>query len=97
MKPPITYFTNYPNPYYKDWRNEPIPGWGVRPVMAGPRMVAVGDVSSAGIAAARPAGFDKLTASLSSSKGGFDTKWLVYGVGAALGVTALLYFVRRRG
>lgn len=39
---PITYFRSYPEPFYPDWRSEPVPGWGVRPVMAGPRMVAVG-------------------------------------------------------
>jgi|GEM_PF-2075873 len=46
----VTYFKSYPNPYYGDWREAPVPGWGVRPVMAGPRMVAVGafDAESAG-------------------------------------------------
>ena len=46
----VTYFKSYPNPYYSDWRGAPIPGWGARPVMAGPRMVAVGafDAESAG-------------------------------------------------
>lgn len=39
---PITYFKNYPEPFYEDWRSEPIPGWGARPVMAGPKMVGVG-------------------------------------------------------
>jgi hypothetical protein len=39
---PVTYFKNYPFPYYPGWQNEPVPGWGAKPVMAGPRMVAVG-------------------------------------------------------
>lgn len=38
-----SYFQSYPDPFYDDWKTEPVPGWGVRPVMAGPRMVAVGD------------------------------------------------------
>jgi len=40
MRP--TYWQNYPSPFYKDYHQEPIPGWGVRPVMAGPEMVGVG-------------------------------------------------------
>jgi hypothetical protein len=36
------YWNNYPDPYYQGWAREPIPGWGVRPVMAGPAMVGVG-------------------------------------------------------
>ena len=43
---PITYFKSYPQPFYPDWKQEPVPGWGVRPVMAGPRMVAVGQAES---------------------------------------------------
>lgn len=39
-----SYFKNYPSPYYHGWQNEPIPGWGAKPVMAGPRMVAVGSL-----------------------------------------------------
>lgn len=46
---PVTYFRNQPYPYYSDWKREPIPGWGVRPVMAGPRMVAVGGLGDAGV------------------------------------------------
>lgn len=37
-----SYFQSYPDPFYEDWKTEPVPGWGVRPVMAGPRMIAVG-------------------------------------------------------
>lgn len=44
---PVTYFRSYPEPFYSDWRSEPVPGWGVRPVMAGPRMVAVGGFGAA--------------------------------------------------
>lgn len=40
---PMTYFKNYPDPFYEDWRSEPVPGWGARPVMAGPKMVGVGE------------------------------------------------------
>ena len=36
------YWNNYPEPFYADWQQEPIPGWGVRPVMAGPARVGVG-------------------------------------------------------
>ena len=42
MNPPMTYFRNYPEPLYPDWKGEPVPGWGVRPVMAGPARVGVG-------------------------------------------------------
>lgn len=38
-----SYFQSYPDPFYEDWKTEPVPGWGARPVMAGPRMVAVGN------------------------------------------------------
>jgi hypothetical protein len=46
---PVSYFNSYPQPFYPDWRSEPIPGWGVRPVMAGPRMVGVGAPPSSDI------------------------------------------------
>jgi len=36
------YWNNYPEPFYADWKQEPIPGWGARPVMAGPARVGVG-------------------------------------------------------
>ena len=36
------YWNNYPEPFYPDWQQEPIPGWGARPVMAGPARVGVG-------------------------------------------------------
>lgn len=42
----MTYFRNYPDPFYADWRSEPVPGWGARQVMAGPRMVGVGAVEA---------------------------------------------------
>ena len=42
MPPPMTYFRNYPEPFYADWKGEPHPGWGMRPVMAGPARVGVG-------------------------------------------------------
>lgn len=42
MNAPASYWQNYPAPYYKDWYHEPVPGWGARPVMAGPEMVGVG-------------------------------------------------------
>lgn len=42
------YWNNYPEPYYAGWASEPIPGWGVRPVMAGPARVGVGAVESGG-------------------------------------------------
>jgi hypothetical protein len=40
---PVSYF-NTPtlDPFYPGWKNEPVPGWGAKPVMAGPNMVAVG-------------------------------------------------------
>lgn len=40
---PVSYF-NTPtlNPFYPGWKHEPVPGWGARPSMAGPRMVGVG-------------------------------------------------------
>lgn len=37
-----SYWQNYPEPFYPDWAREPVPGWGVRPVMAGPARVGVG-------------------------------------------------------
>lgn len=41
MVVPVSYWTNYPPPYYQGgWA--PVPGWGVRPVMAGPARVGVG-------------------------------------------------------
>ncbi len=40
------YWNNYPEPFYPGWQNEPIPGWGVRPVMAGPARVGVGATPS---------------------------------------------------
>lgn len=46
---PVSYFNSYPAPFYADWQQEPIPGWGVRPVMAGPRMVGVGAAPSGDI------------------------------------------------
>jgi len=36
------YWKNYPRPYGKGWKQAPVPGWGTKAVMAGPRMVAVG-------------------------------------------------------
>ena len=36
----------YPQPFYADWQQEPIPGWGARPVMAGPARVGVGAMIS---------------------------------------------------
>ena len=45
MNPPMTYFRNYPEPFYPDWRSEPHPGWGVKPVMAGPARVGVGAIT----------------------------------------------------
>lgn len=48
---PASYFrTPTLDPFYPGWKREPIPGWGARPSMAGPRMVAVGQepVSSGG-------------------------------------------------
>ena len=39
------YWNNYPAPFYPGWKREPIPGWGVRPVMAGPAYVGVGAIS----------------------------------------------------
>lgn len=42
MKAMSSYWQNYPYPFYADWQSEPVPGWGVRPVMAGPAMVGVG-------------------------------------------------------
>lgn len=42
----MSYWHNYPSAtHYQGWEHEPIPGWGVRPVMAGPRMVGVGEIS----------------------------------------------------
>ena len=41
------YWNNYPEPFYPDWQQEPIPGWGARPVMAGPARVGVGAISLA--------------------------------------------------
>lgn len=43
---PVSYFNTPPAPFYADWRSEPVPGWGARPVMAGPRMVGVGEAPS---------------------------------------------------
>lgn len=40
-----TYWQNYPEPFYEDWQTEPVPGWGVRPVMAGPAKLGVGAVT----------------------------------------------------
>jgi hypothetical protein len=37
-----TYWQNYPEPFYEDWQSEPVPGWGARPVMAGPAKLGVG-------------------------------------------------------
>ena len=42
MSVPITYFRNYPDPFYPDWAFEPVPGWGVRPVAVGPARLGVG-------------------------------------------------------
>ena len=38
------YWNNYPAPFYPGWKREPVPGWGVRPVMAGPGYVGVGQI-----------------------------------------------------
>ena len=38
-----TYWQNYPPPFYPGASGQyPVPGWGVRPVMAGPARVGVG-------------------------------------------------------
>lgn len=38
-----TYWQNYPPPFYPGASGRyPVPGWGVRPVMAGPARVGVG-------------------------------------------------------
>ena len=44
---PVSYF-NTPtlDPFYPGWKHEPVPGWGARPSMAGPKMVAVGEAPS---------------------------------------------------
>lgn len=39
-----TPYQNYPEPFYADWQGEPVPGWGVRPVMAGPARLGVGQL-----------------------------------------------------
>lgn len=45
MRPPFrtTYWQNYPPPFYPGSSGQyPVPGWGVRPVMAGPARLGVG-------------------------------------------------------
>jgi len=51
MPAPITYYKNYPEPFYPDWQNEPVPGWGVRPVAVGPARVGVGQLRVTKVAA----------------------------------------------
>lgn len=42
-----TYYQNYPPPFYPGMSGQwPVPGWGVRPVMAGPERVGVGAVAA---------------------------------------------------
>ena len=48
MAAPITYWKNYPDPYYPEWATEPVPGWGVRPVAVGPAKVGVGGYVAVG-------------------------------------------------
>lgn len=75
MYTPMTYFHNYPEPFYPDWRREPHPGWGVRPVMAGPARVGVGQLVAApapGAAAARPSRLAQLRAALSRQQAAED-------------------------
>jgi len=52
MTVPTTYWRNYPVPFYSDWKSEPVPGWGVKPVMAGPARVGVGALKSGGFTGA---------------------------------------------
>jgi len=43
-----TYYQNYPPPFYPGASGQyPVPGWGVKPVMAGPARVGVGVVAPA--------------------------------------------------
>ena len=80
---PITYFKNYPDPFYADWQSEPVPGWGARPVMAGPRMVAVGETPAPRL----PTGEPRLV----------DRKWFYPSVAiGVLGLGALIFFMRRK-
>lgn len=40
-----TYYQNYPEPFYPGSSGRyPVPGWGARPVMAGPARVGVGQL-----------------------------------------------------
>jgi len=84
MNPPMTYFRNHPEPFYADWKGEPVPGWGVRPVMAGPARVGVGASSyvatqSPAASSIQPSAQEQFRASQariaaqSSSDGGLDS------------------------
>jgi len=103
MNPPMTYFRNYPEPYDSDWKSEPVPGWGVRPVMAGPARVGVGATFAAApqqhltTIASRPGAHPLLfdPSQDSSEAQGAGVPWWAWVGGAVLLFGGIGYFTAR--
>lgn len=104
---PVSYF-NTPtlDPFYPGWKNEPVPGWGAKPVMAGPNMVAVGSfgdpVADGGQVKRRPRVFKlppvPAEASTEASTAGMFSvltkPWFI--ALAVIGVGCTVYLVRKK-
>lgn len=59
-----SFYSNAPSPYVQDDRGAPVPGWGVNPAVAGPRMIAVGQGDESSTTPARAIAFAGLLAAL---------------------------------
>jgi len=100
---PVSYF-NTPtlDPFYPGWKNEPVPGWGAKPVMAGPNMVAVGSfgdpVADDGQVKRRPRVFKLPKIPAETSAAGMSSiltkPWFI--ALAVIGVGCTVYLVRKK-
>lgn len=104
-KPPFltTYWQNYPEPFYPGSSGQfPVPGWGARPVMAGPARVGVGAMmaqSSSALpsTAMHTVGPQDVTFHEVSPGATAALPWWLLPVGAFVGLAALGYVGTRKG
>ncbi len=91
-----TYYQNYPEPFYPGASGRyPVPGWGARPVMAGPARVGVGAVRFAPTSEVRAALAAKSREAYEPDpgveRGPFPWALFIAGVGVTGGLVALAY------